>query len=209
MSEVKRLGVSKYARHRKDLGLIGQSHSAVKRAIDRGTLRDSVEYDSKGRAQLDPVAADAEWAAGTDPVQQRDPSSARGRWSGPKDAAIEGTMTPELRVDAERADPKKPDNIRETQTAKLTFQTKLLELDYRERAGELCPVSEVDSEGYRIGRLVLDGMKNLVPRIAPLIAAESDQHTVATMLNDAIRKAMESLVPLIEKGPESAPEAEE
>lgn len=200
-----------YATHRKARGLTGKSHAAVKRAIDQGRLIASVTRNEKGDIRIDAAAADAEWMANTDPAQQRDPTSARGRWSGPKDAAIDGAVNPELRLPAGgegAGDTGRPDTIRETQAAKLVFQTKLLELDYLEKAGELCDVAGVDAEGYRIGKLVFEGMNNLIPQLAPLLAAESDQHKISMMLKTAHREAMESLIPLIERGPDAEETAE-
>lgn len=211
-----RMGVSAYARHRKGKGLPGQTHAAVRKAIERRTLTArSVERSASGRAQIDAKLADQEWLASTDPAQQRDPEAARGRFSGPADAALTGHANPELRVDQgdDGLDADHAANLRDTiraaQAAHITFKAKNSQLDYEERAGLLCSTRDVDAEGYRIARMVRGNILGLRSKISAQLAAESDQHKVAQILGKHLIQALEELLPLILKvEPELEPELE-
>lgn len=216
-----RMGATAYARHRKKHGLPGQTHAAVRKAIERRTLTDrSVTRSASGRAQIDATLADQEWLASTDPAQQRDPETARGRFSGPVDAALTGASNPELRVDSgagnmdadQAADLR--DTIRAAQAAHITFKAKNAQLDYEERAGLLGSIQEMDSEGYRIARMVRGNLLGLRSKISAQLAAEGDQHKVAQILGKHLIQALEDLLPLILKmeptyDPEPLPEAPE
>ena len=198
-----RLGVSAYARHRKAKGLPGQTHAAVRKAIARGTLTaKSVIRSASGRAQIDAELADREWLISTDPAQQRDPETARGRFSGEVEA---GAINPEVRVDAGDLDPGDATaadlqgTIRAAQAAHITFKAKNAQLDYEERAGLLCSTAGVDAEGYRLGRLIRGNVLGLRSKISAQLAAESDQHKVSQILGFHFIQALEELVPLILK----------
>ena len=213
-----RLGVSAYARHRKAQGLPGQTHASVRKAIERRTLTaKSVERSASGRAQIDAELADQEWLASTDPAQQREPEVARGRFSGPADAALTGHTNPELRVDSgDGSDPNRTadlrDTIRQSQAAHIAFKAKMIQLDYEERAGALCSTRDVDAEGYRIARLVRGNLLGLRSKISAQLAAEGDQHKVAQILGAHLVQALEELLPLIlklEPDHDPAPEAAE
>lgn len=60
-----RLGIKAYARR------AGVSPPAVRRAIDDGRLKKSIEFDKRGRASIDPRIADREWARNTNARKSR------------------------------------------------------------------------------------------------------------------------------------------
>ncbi len=60
-----RLGIKAYARR------AGVSPPAVRRAIDDGRLKKSIEFDKRGRASIDPRLADREWARNTNTRKSR------------------------------------------------------------------------------------------------------------------------------------------
>lgn len=62
------MNLQQYADHRKSLGLRGATHVSVLRAIKNGRLSPpAVERQGKGW-EIDPVAADEQWAQATDPA---------------------------------------------------------------------------------------------------------------------------------------------
>jgi hypothetical protein len=209
---MKHLGTVDYARHRKALGLPGQTHAAVKKAIDRGTLtKKSVQRSGSGRAQINPELADWEWAAMTDPAQQRDPATARGRYSPAVDGAVAGALNPELRINPGTLDEAKVGevaaqaSIRLAQSTLITFRAKNAQLDYELRARQLCRASEVEESGFKIGRQVRENLLNLPAKISAQLAAENDQHKVSRLLTKELIDALEALLPLIEAIAETPP----
>ena len=73
------------------------------------------------------------------------------------------------------------------------FKALITELDYRKRVGELVERSAVEAEAFRTGRQVRDGMLNIPPRIAGILAAETDQRKVHEILDNEIRRCLEVL----------------
>lgn len=63
------LSIRGYAEHRRALGLLGASHTAVRKAIASGRIQPLED------GTIDPALADAQWARQTDPSQQREAAS--------------------------------------------------------------------------------------------------------------------------------------
>lgn len=104
-----------YARHRRALGLPGQTHKAVQRAMDSGRLQKSV----RNRKIIDVELADREWEANTDDDLRPgapDVTNDRGR-------ALLDAKRERARLDAARAD--------------------LAEMELAEREGRLVDAAEV------------------------------------------------------------------
>lgn len=80
-----------------------------------------------------------------------------------------------------------------SQRKKEEFRAKLVELEYEERVGTLVKKSEVEKEGFRVARLIRDGVLNVPARLAGILAAESDQHKVHDLLEKELRQALEVL----------------
>jgi len=193
----KKLGLRAYARHRKERGLPGQSHGAVRKAIDREALVRAVSYDAKNRALIDPAIADEEWSERTDPVQQREPDQARGRFSDGEDAAEQGALFPDARVPLDRDPPGKPSvgpSLKQSQAVRVAFQARLAQLDYEERSGRLCQLEVVKVEAFRLGRVVRDKILNVADRLCAQMAAESDTHVCRELLLRELNVALQELV---------------
>jgi hypothetical protein len=182
-----------YARHRKELGLPGQSHGAVRKAIERETLVGSVSYDGRGRAMIDFELADEEWANRTDPAQVREPGVAKGRFSDGEDRTGEPTLFPDMRPLPAQQDKNTGPSLKTAQAVKLSFQARLTQLDYEERSGKLCQVDRVKVEAFRTARLVRDKILNIADRIGAPLAAESDPHSCREMLLRELNVALEEL----------------
>ncbi len=84
--------------------------------------------------------------------------------------------------------------FRTAQAQERAYAAKLAELDYRERTGEL--VRKVEIERELASRLVAlrDALEVLADRIAPLVAAETDQFKCRAILRDEHRQALSVLV---------------
>jgi hypothetical protein len=182
-----------YALHRKESGLPGQSHGAVRKAIDRETLVESVSYNARNKVSIDFEVADREWANRTDPAQVREPGVAKGRFSDGEDRTGQGGLFPDMRPPADPADQNKGPSLKTAQAVKLSFQARLTQLDFEERSGKLCQVDRVKVEAFRTARLVRDKVLNVADRIGAPLAAETDAHACREMLIRELNVALEEL----------------
>ena len=190
----KKLSMRGYGLHRKEQGLPGQSHSAVRKAIDRGSLVRSISYDDRNRIWIDAKLADKEWAERVDEAQQREPEVARGRHSDGEDGAEQGALFPELRPDKTPDTPGgKKSGYKQAQAVRIMYQAQLAKLDYEERSGKLCRVEGVQVEAFRTGRVVRDSILNIADRIAAELAAETQVHVVHSKLVQELTVAMQEL----------------
>ncbi len=54
-------------------------------------------------------------------------------------------------------------------------------------------MSEIEKEGFAMGRQIRDAILSIPDRLAPLLAAETDQHKVRMELDTGLRQALEGL----------------
>jgi hypothetical protein len=82
--------------------------------------------------------------------------------------------------------------FRQAQAQERAYTAKLVELEYRERIGELVRRAVVERE--LSGRLVAlrESLEVLADRLAALVAAESDQAVCRRLIRDEHRKALAS-----------------
>ena len=196
---IESLGLRAYGRHRKELGLPGQTHGSVKKAIERETLVKSVSYNARGEVRIDPKIADEEWSERTDPAQQREPETARGRFSDGEDAAEQDVLFPDMRATPEAGDKNKGPSLKTAQAVRLAYQARLAQLEYEERSGKLCQVERVKVESFRLGRLVRDKILNVADRICAQLAAETEQHAARELLLRELNVALQELAELGQK----------
>lgn len=85
-------------------------------------------------------------------------------------------------------------SFNENRTDKEYFASEILRLDYEQKVGELVKVSDVRDNAFKVARGVREGLIAIPERIAARLAAESDPHTVHTLLSDEITQVLEELV---------------
>jgi len=169
-SEPKLLSRRAYAKHRRELGLVGDSLSAVQRALSAGRIQ-LVERD--GQVGIDPTAADKSWAEMTSPS----PSPRRGRKKGeppPEEPGGNGAAGGYLGARGEHE----------------TLKVELTRLELAKKRGEL-----IDAEAMRqeVGALARDIRRQLLlipARIASQVRAAPDDRAVEAMLDAEIRRAL-------------------
>ena len=79
------------------------------------------------------------------------------------------------------------------QAKKEYYKAEIARLEYEEKIGKLVEVEKVEKEAFRIGRLVRDAVLSVPDRLAGLLAAETDQHKVHTMIMRELSRALEDL----------------
>ena len=132
---------------------MGVSPQAVRKAIKEGRLVNGVKQGKRGYL-IDPDIAVKEWRDNTNSSQQRPPEVI---------SAAKLNKTPEGL----------PSNINYTKArahAEL-FKSKLLELEFREKAGQLLKATDVKVAQFQTIRMMRDAIENIPIRIVSEIAA--------------------------------------
>lgn len=73
------------------------------------------------------------------------------------------------------------------------MKAKTMELEYKQRCGELVSVADIERENFRIGRRIHNAIMNIRSRIAGIVASETDQRKIHKILTDEFRTALEEL----------------
>lgn len=177
------VSVRAYARHRRELGLSGGTHQAVRVAIARGRLESSVRIVD-GKPKIDVAAADQEWIEKTDTLR-----GARG--GDPTQGRPLGGLDTAPKTDArESEEPTVREQAQAAQAIRLTYQAKLAELDYRQRAGELVVAADVALAHTRAARTLRDRVRAIPDRLSAQLAAETDPHRCRSLLVGEIDQAL-------------------
>jgi hypothetical protein len=128
----------------------GVSGRAVRKAIATGRLVQGA-FREGGRWKIDPAVADQEWQRNTAPQFQREkkaggraPSRPQGRT-----APTSGGELPSAKVPTQA----------QAAAVRTMYQARLLELDLKQRIGELVPKSDVDRVWFEESRRVRDAIR--------------------------------------------------
>ena len=73
------------------------------------------------------------------------------------------------------------------------YKAELARLEIEETQGKLLDRSSVESTAFDTARRVRDSILNIPDRIAPVLAAETDQLEIRKILSDELRKSLEEL----------------
>lgn len=150
-----------YARHRQQLGLVGQTLPAVRKAIASGRIT-AIE------GKIDPEVADIQWAAHTDAVQQ-----ARGARGGHAPKPV-----PSGQVEA-MPGPFGAGTGRgayfDEKARREKIEADLSELELRSRRGELVERLEVEATARRIASSIVQQLSAIPDRIAAEFGADDAQ----------------------------------
>jgi hypothetical protein len=182
------LSMRAYARHRADVHLPGASHPAVRKAIATGRLSRALVFDGNRATPLIDVAiADQEWRESTDPMQSRLPDESAGPGGGTFAGLDERAGQADPR---EQQDPSLVTRLRTAQLVRLTFQSRIAQLEAMKMGGELVSAKDVAYEQQRLARSVRDTIRALPDTYAPQLAAETDPHRCRMLLASAIDQAL-------------------
>ena len=177
MKATKRIGLRAYARHR------GCSPSAVTRAIKDGRIAKAVRRDKKGHPKIDPIAADREWAAHTDP--------ARGFPTRPSQADVDGRNA--SNSEAEVVPGEELPSFEESRAKREAFSANLKELEYQKAAGKLVWAHEVRASSFKTARMVRDAILVIPSRVSPILAAMDDPFEIREKLTAELTQALWAL----------------
>lgn len=189
------LSLRAYAEHRRELGLSGTSHTAVRRAIKdgriaKGAIRDGKEY------QIDPEIADKEWLGTTRPQMQREEPKG-GRPPTPEPAG-QGSLFPPLDgpedPDADGAAIAELSDFRKAADREQHFKALQRELDYRASAGQLLDAEGVRRTWFGCADALRRHLDNLRESLAPILALEQSEVVVQNLLAEEHTKALQKFL---------------
>lgn len=135
----------------------GVSPQAVRKAIREGRLRASVKQDERGSYLIDADLADQEWSRNTNLSKRTTAEAINAGKAAAAGASILGSSS--------------EPNYSRARAFGEGFKAKLLELEYREKSGQLVRVDEVKHASYKAVRLFRDAVQQIPVRIVNELAA--------------------------------------
>jgi hypothetical protein len=185
------LSIRAYARHR------GVSHVAVKKAIDTGRITPLPD------GTIDPVAADAQWAANTTPTRRSASATA-------KAVPQESAATPDTpqapapassRPQREVAEPPTPalstggTSLLQARTVNEVVKAQTNKVRLARLKGELVDRSQAVAHVFKLARAERDAWLNWPARISAQMAAglNVDSHVLHLALDAAVRQQLQDL----------------
>lgn len=177
------LSIRAYAQHRKDRGLTGATHGAVRKAIESGRVKPSAD------GKIDPEKADRDWEAKTDPGRQR-----QSRQKQPQKKAAPPTepkhSDPEVEGETPAAD---PNDYWKSRAAREYWESELSRLKAERERGNLIDAKDAERAwGGMVGAARAKALC-LPGQLARKIALETDPVICEEMLKDAMYKLLAEL----------------
>lgn len=181
VSKTAPLSARAYARHRKALGLIGGTDTAVKKAIESRRIVKGVTADG----QIIAAIADAEWERNTGPRPNERPRP-RARTS----ASVAGQTRQVAPSVASSAPPSFGGSNYQLDRARrenVKLRKEVIEL--RKLEEKFINADEAKVAHFNESRMLRDRAFNIRDRAAPLLAAETDQKKCWEILDSELRLA--------------------
>jgi len=181
------LSIRAYARHR------GVSHVAVKKAIDTGRITPLPD------GTIDPVVADAQWAANTTPNRRSVTGEAREVPQAP--AAVREIPQASSKVVRETVDPPSPAlstggaSLLQARTVNEVVKAQTNKVRLARLKGELVDRSQAVAHVFKLARAERDAWLNWPARISSQMAAGLgvDPHELHVALDAAVRQQLQDL----------------
>jgi hypothetical protein len=181
------LSIRAYARHR------GVSHVAVKKAIDTGRITPLPD------GTIDPVAADAQWAANTTPNRRSVAAESREAPQAP--IAAREIPQASAKVLREAAEPPTPalssggTSLLQARTVNEVVKAQTNKVRLARLKGELVDRSQAVAHVFKLARAERDAWLNWPARISAQMAAGLgvDPHVLHVALDAAVRQQLQDL----------------
>ena len=182
-----------YANHRKQLGLPGASHAAVAKAIKSGRLSKCI-HQRDGKVLIDPVAADAEWAANTNGVMQRGSESTESKTQKSHEprASHQATESPSLASQPSGGEVG-ADTLADARAMKEKYLALMARLEYELESGKLIESEAASRAAFSAARKARDMLLTIADRLAPVVAGLSDQFECHRVITAEVRRVCDEL----------------
>jgi len=181
------LSIRAYARHR------GVSHVAVKKAIDTGRISQLPD------GTIDPVVADAQWAANTTPTRRSVTAEVR---ETPQVSAVTREI-PQAAARPQRDTPEPPTpalssggtSLLQARTVNEVVKAQTNKVRLARLKGELVDRSQAVAHVFKLARAERDAWLNWPARISSQMAAGLgvDPHALHVALDTAVRQQLQDL----------------
>lgn len=181
------LSIRAYARHR------GVSHVAVKKAIDTGRITPLPD------GTIDPVVADAQWAANTTPTRRSVTAEARET----PQVSVSAREIPQASVKVVRDAPEPPTpalssggtSLLQARTVNEVVKAQTNKVRLARLKGELVDRSQAVAHVFKLARAERDAWLNWPARISSQMAAGLgvDPHALHVALDTAVRQQLQDL----------------
>ena len=189
------LSIRAYARHR------GVSHVAVKKAIDTGRISQLPD------GTIDPVVADAQWAANTTPTRRSVADVASDKPAPQVSAATREIPQAAARPQRETPEPPTPalssggTSLLQARTVNEVVKAQTNKVRLAQLKGELVDRAQAIAHVFKLARAEREAWINWPNRITPILAAELgiDEHTLFVALDVAVRVHLEELGEFVPK----------
>ena len=182
------MNLQAYANHRKALGLRGTSHVAVINAYNDGRLSEPA-VRREGRSWIiDAELADEQWATRTDPSENGAMGGGTARPIG-IEAPVQQQPATSPPPSAARSGP----SLAVSKQVKAAYEAKLMEIQYKERSGEVGSLQDVRTEASRLARQLRDLLLIIPSRNAAKVAVMSDPEEIRALLQAEIESALRGL----------------
>lgn len=133
--------------------LIGKTPQAVRKAIGDGRIKKGVTQGKRGYL-IDAAVANREWNSNTDESQQRTAEVIR-----------------QGKASAAGVDMPSAPSYSKARAIGEVYKSKLLELEFKEKAGQLIDASEATAAQFKITRIFRDAVQNIPVRVVSELAA--------------------------------------
>ena len=183
------LSIRAYARHR------GVSHVAVKKAIDTGRITPLPD------GTIDPVVADAQWAANTTPTRRSVADVASDKPA--PQVSAPAREIPRASAKVVRDAPEPPTtalssggtSLLQARTVNEVVKAQTNKVRLQRLKGELVDRSEAIAHVFKLARTERDAWLNWPSRVSALLASELeiDPHLLHVALENAIREHLQEL----------------
>ncbi len=181
------LSIRAYARHR------GVSHVAVKKAIDTGRISQLPD------GTIDPVVADAQWAANTTPTRRSVTAEARET----PQVSVSAREIPQASAKVVRDAPEPPTpalssggtSLLQARTVNEVVKAQTNKVRLARLKGELVDRSQAVAHVFKLARAERDAWLNWPARISSQMAAGLgvDPHVLHVALDAAVRQQLQDL----------------
>ena len=168
---------------------IGVSRQAVSKAVQEGRIQLFLDH-TDGKMKLNKDLASKQWRESTQPRIENSKVQNTFR---PQVAMPPKTKPGDQPIDPFDDDEEDSDYYgAKTETEKI--KTQLLDLELKQKLGELVSADQVKKEGFKLGRVLRDSILNVPSMICNELAVESDPFIIHQKMTAALTKALESLV---------------
>lgn len=178
--------------------LISQNEYAKQRGVSREAVRQHVAagritlFDGK----IDPVVADAQWAANV-----RNPRAAFPAKSRPAPPP----MVRDTSFDGSAGD--SPYDLQLSRAKREFHEANIAEMRERQRAGELVEIAAVHLAYTTLAAQLRAALERIPDKLAPRLAAESDEHAIHALLTVELDQALADMARSAEQLPDKLAES--